>query len=135
MTKTPRHAIAKVLAERSLGRVDTKAFSEQIASFLLREGRTSEVEPLLRDIMQYRADNGIVEVIAVSAHDLNDEIRSQIEAQVIAVMPHAKQIIISEDVQPNMLGGIRLELPNQQIDLSIRAKLGRFKQLTTGLAR
>lgn len=131
MAKTARNQIAKVLAERSLGRVDATAFSEQIASFLLAEGRTAEVEPLLRDIMQYRADQGIVEVIAVTAHRLTADNKKDIEAQVRLIVPEAKTIIISEDLQPATLGGIRLELPNQQFDLSVRAKLSRFKQLTS----
>jgi F0F1-type ATP synthase delta subunit len=131
MAKLPRHEIAKVLAERSLGRVNTKEFSERIAAYLLAEGRTADLEPLLRDIMQYRADRGIVEVIAVSAHPLTDDIRADIERQVKAVQPDAKQIIISEELQADAIGGIRLELPNRQFDLSVRAKLSRFKQLTT----
>lgn len=131
MPKTARHDIAKVLAERSLGRTDSKLFSEQIASYLLAEGRTADVEPLLRDIMQFRADQGIVEVIAVTAHSLTVAHKTDIETQVRAVVPGAKTIIISEELQPAMLGGIRLELPNQQFDLSVRAKLSRFKQLTS----
>lgn len=134
MTKTARTQIAKVLAERSLGHanaVDTKAFSEQIASYLLAEGRTKDIEPLLRDIMQYRADQGIVEVIAVAAHSLTADNKKDIETQVRNIVPGTKTIIISEELQPDMLGGIRLELPNQQFDLSVRAKLSRFKQLTS----
>jgi len=131
MAKLPRHEIAKVLAERSLGRVNTKQFSATIAAYLLNEGRTAELEPLLRDIMQYRADRGIVEVVAVSAHPLTDSIRVDIERQVKIVQPDATQIIISEEIQEDVVGGIRLELPNQQFDLSVRAKLSRFKQLTT----
>lgn len=131
MAKIPRHQIAKVLAERSLGRVDTKTFSDEIAAFLLHEHRTADIEPLLRDIMQYRVDHGIVEVIAVSAHPLSSSVRSDIERQITSVFPDAKQIIISEELQPEVVGGVRLELPNQQFDLSVRAKLSRFKQLTT----
>jgi F0F1-type ATP synthase delta subunit len=131
MAKMPRYQIAKVLAERSLGQVNTKAFSEQIAAYLLAERRTADLEPLLRDIMQYRADHGIVEVVAISAHPLTDAIRSDIEQQVKSVVKDVKQIIISEELQPDVVGGIRLELPNQQFDLSVRAKLNRFKQLTT----
>jgi F0F1-type ATP synthase delta subunit len=131
MAKIPRHQIAQVLAERSLGRVNTKAFSDQIAAYLLHERRTADVEPLLRDIMQYRADHGIVEVIAVSAHSLSASVREDIERQVRTIFPDAKQIIISEELQPEVVGGVRLELPNQQFDLSVRAKLSRFKQLTT----
>lgn len=131
MAKLPRHQIAQVLAERSLGRIDAKAFSDHIAAYLLAEGRTAELEPLLRDIMQYRADHGIVEVVAVSAHPLSAAVRGDIERQVNAAVPGAKQIIISEELQPDLVGGVRLELPNQQFDLSVRAKLSRFKQLTT----
>lgn len=131
MAKTPRHQIAKVLAERSLGRVNAKTFGDEIAAYLLQERRTADVEPLLRDIMQYRADHGIVEVIAVSAYPLSDSVRGDIKHQVKAVFPDAKQIIISEELQPEVVGGVRLELPNQQFDLSVRAKLSRFKQLTT----
>lgn len=131
MAKLPRHEIAKVLAKRSLGRVDSKQFSDQIAAYLLSERRSAELEPLLRDIMQYRADQGIVEVIAVSAHPITAGVRGDIERQVKAVFPNATQLIISEELQPDLVGGIRLELPNQQFDLSVRAKLSRFKQLTT----
>lgn len=131
MAKLPRHEIAQVLAERSLGRVNTKQFSDNIAAYLLSERRTAELEPLLRDIMQYRADHGIVEVIAVSAHPISADVRKDVEKRVQAVFPDAKQIIVSEELQPELVGGIRLELPNQQFDLSVRAKLSRFKQLTT----
>lgn len=131
MAKIPRHQIAAVLAEQSLGRVSAKTLSDQIAAYLLDTRRTAELEPLLRDIMQYRADRGIVEVIAVTAHPLSGEVHTDIERQVKLSFPDAKHIIISEELQPDLIGGLRLELPNQQLDLSVRAKLSRFKQLTT----
>ncbi len=131
MTKLPRLDIAKFLADRSLGSVDAKIFSEEIAAYLLSEHRTADLEPLLRDVMQLRADHGIVEVVAVSATPLSANVRRDIESQVKTIAPDAKQIIISEELQPNLIGGVRLELPDKQFDLSVRAKLSRFKQLTT----
>jgi F0F1-type ATP synthase delta subunit len=131
MTKVPRHHIAEVLAKRSLGRVSEKTLSQHIAAYLVTEGRTNDLEPLLRDIMQYRAEHGIVEVMAVSAYPLSDAVRTDIERQVKRVFPDATEIIISEEIRPDMVGGVRLELPNQQFDLSVRAQLNRFKQLTT----
>lgn len=133
MSKLPRYEVARILAERTLGRIDTGEFSQRVAAYLLSEGRTAELEPLLRDIMQYRADHGIVEVIAVSAHPLTDAVRADIERQVQAAFPAAKKIIISEELQDDVVGGIRLELPNQQMDLTVRAQLSRFKQLTTAV--
>lgn len=130
MAKLQRHQLAAVLAQKSLGRINAVKFSDEIAAYLLSERRTGELDSLLRDIMQYRADHGIVEVLAVSAHKLTDKVRRDIEARVRELYPTAKQIIVTEVLDENVVGGVRLELANQQLDLSVRAKLNRFKQLT-----
>lgn len=129
--KVSRLKLAAVLAQQSLGRVDEGRFSEEIAAYLLSERRVGELDSLLRDIQQYRADHGIVEVIAASAHPLDDATRREIERVVRRQYPDAKQIIISPEIEPDVIGGVRLELANSQLDLSVRAKLNRFKQLTT----
>ena len=64
--KTPRSRIADIVAKR-LDKVSSKELSQEIAAYLLSEGRVQELEPLLRDVMQKRAENGTVEVTAVSA--------------------------------------------------------------------
>lgn len=128
--KLPRHQIATALANRSLGSFDSKEFSEEIAAYLLSERRTGELDSLLRDIMQYRADNGIVEVIAVSAFALSDKARADITAQVKKLYPEATQIIVTERRDESVVAGVKLEFANQQLDLSIRNKLNRLKQLT-----
>jgi F0F1-type ATP synthase delta subunit len=130
MPKVPRHQIAAVLAQRSLGNIDVAKFSDEIAAYLLEAGRTGELESLLRDVMQYRADHGIVEVIAVSAHDLTAATKTDIEKQIRGLYPEAKQIIVTPQRDETVVGGVRLELANEQLDLTVRAKLNRFKQLT-----
>ncbi len=128
--KIPRHQVAAALAKRSLGNVNAPKFATEIAAYLLAERRTSELDSLLRDIMQYRADNGIVEVIAASAHPLTHQVNSNIEMQVRELYPSAKQIIITPEHDETAVGGVRLELANQQLDLTVRNKLNLFKQLT-----
>jgi F0F1-type ATP synthase delta subunit len=108
------------------------ALAHEIAAYLLAERRTGELESLLRDVMQYRADNGIVEVIAVSAFPLTDGVRTEIEAEVRRVQPEAHEIIISHRLDGAVVSGVRLEFANQQLDLSVRHKLNRLKQLTAG---
>ena len=130
MSKLPRHELAMVLAAKSVLGVNAKTFGKEIAAYLLTEGRTNELDSLLRDIMQYRAENGIVEVVAVSAHELSGAVRKDIEARVRKMYPEAKKIIISEQPDPSVIGGVRIELANEQLDLSVRSKLNRFKQLT-----
>jgi F0F1-type ATP synthase delta subunit len=130
--KTPRHDIADVIAKRNLKAGASKKFASEIAAYLLDEGRVSELDPLLRDIQADWAEQGYVEAIAVSAHPLGAKAKTLIKDKVRSLYPKAKKIIITEQHDPEALGGVRIELPNQQLDLSIEAKLNKFKQLTTG---
>ncbi|HVS58563.1 MAG TPA: F0F1 ATP synthase subunit delta [Candidatus Saccharimonadales bacterium] len=127
--KTPRTRIASAVSKR-LGTTGEKTLSQEVAAYLLSENRVGELDSLLRDVMQQRADAGIVEVIAVSAYPLSDKVRTNIKARIKAAYPNAKSIIVSEEIDPSLVGGVRLELANQQLDLSVRAKLNKFKQVT-----
>lgn len=125
-----RSRLVAIIVERCQDTAGAKALSQEIAAYLLAEGRTGELDSILRDVMQYRADNGIVEVTAVDAYPLSSPIRNDITTLIKSLFPTAKQIIISEEIDSKVIGGVRLELANQQLDLSIRSKLNRFKQLT-----
>jgi F0F1-type ATP synthase delta subunit len=127
--KTPRTTVARIITDK-LGKQSATQLSREVAAYLLENNRVGELDSLLRDVQQQRADAGTVEAVAVSAYPLTDKVRSDIEVRVKAAVPSAKSIIISEQLDPDMVGGVRLELANQQLDLSIRAKLNRFKQLT-----
>lgn len=130
--KTPRHQVAALLAKKSLaGSINKARFSKEIAAYLLDAGRTGELDSLLRDVTRYRADHGIVEVTAVSAYELSPAVLRDVKAQARALHPNAKHIIINQRRDPEILGGVRLELVDKQLDLSIRNKLNRFKELTT----
>ena len=127
--KTPRTTIARVITDK-LDKQSRKQLSTDVAAYLLGTGRVGELDSLLRDVMQRRAEAGIVEVVAASAHPLTDKTRKDITREVKTVYPGAKQIIIDEQADPSVVGGVVVELPNQQLDLSIRSKLNKFKQLT-----
>lgn len=127
--KTPRTTIASVVTDK-LGSTPTSELGREVAAYLLSENRAHELDSLLRDISAQRADKGVVEVTAVSARPLDDAVRREIEARIRELYPAATEIIIDEQLDPGVVGGVRLELANQQLDLSVRAKLNRFKQLT-----
>lgn len=127
--KTPRTTVAGVVA-RKLGRMPTADLGREVAAYLLSENRIGELDSLLRDIAELRASEGMVEVTAVSAFSLNDSVRRDIESRIRQLYPGATDIIIDARLDPEVVGGVRLELSHQQLDLSVRAKLNKFKQLT-----
>ncbi len=130
MSKVPRSNIAKIIGDQSLKTTNSKTLATSTAAYLLDTGRAGELSSILRDVQQYRAGKGVVEVTAVSTHTLTDATRKDIEKQIIKIYPDVKQIIISEKIDPYVLGGVRLELANQQLDLTARAKLNKLKTLT-----
>ena len=130
--KEPMHQVARVLVQRTnASNFDEKQFAREVAAYLLNTGRTGQLNSLARDMIKERASGGIVEVTVVSAHALTDTVRADIRAQVEQLYPNATQSIVNERVDANVVGGVRLEFPEQQLDLSVRNKLNRFKALTT----
>lgn len=131
--KLSRSRLARVLAERyAQPGSDVARLNQEVAAYLMTEKRTGELDSLLRDMQQYRADHdGVVEAKAISAFPLSDAVRADIEAKLRGTFPQATNIIISEQVDETVVGGVRLELANQQLDLTVRGKLNLFKELTT----
>lgn len=128
--KAPRTRIASVIADRTLKNGVSKDFAQEIAAYLLGEGRVSELDSILRDVRADWANDGHVEVLASSAFPLSTEVKADIMIQMATLHPRAKKIIITEVRDPDVIGGVRLQLADQQLDLSVEAKLNRFKQLT-----
>jgi F0F1-type ATP synthase delta subunit len=131
--KQPRHEIAAAIAMRTLsskGASSSDALSEEVAAYLISERRLGDLESIMRDIIEYRAQRGIVEVTTVSAYPITDKIREDIMAEVRKVYPDANEIIISHRLDSTVISGVRLEFANQQLDLSVRNKLNKLKQLT-----
>lgn len=131
--KTPLHQLARVLAKRSmLPKLDQAQFAREIAAYLLETSRTGDVNSLAREMVKARTEQAsIVEVTAVSAHELSDSVRSDIRTLTEKLFPQAKYIVLNERQEADIIGGVRLELPDAQLDLTVRGKLNRFKTLTT----
>lgn len=132
MSKTSRKSVASALAAKSLSGGISKKFSLGIAAYLLAERRTNELDPLMRDIQSLWAEQGYVNALAVTAHPINDAARKQMRRTVASAYPKAKTILISEQHDPEVIGGVRIELADRQLDATIVTKLNKFKQLTTG---
>ena len=132
MSKATRTRIADVITDEGLKHGSTKKFGREIAAYLLDTGRTRELDPLLRDVQSTMAERGYVEVYAVSAHDLNAKVLTDIKSQIRKLYPKAKKIEIIPKYDAEIIGGVRIELADRQLDLSIESKLNKFKQLTSG---
>lgn len=130
MAKVPRPRIASVVADRTLQGGMSKALARSLAAYLMSEHRVQELDSIMRDVMNDWSRSGYLEVLAYSAHPLTPDLKSQIVERIKALSPDAKQIVVTEQYDPEAIGGVRLRLANRQLDLSVEHKLNKFKQLT-----
>lgn len=129
--KQPRTKIARTIADTTLSSGVSKDFNKQVAAYLLAEHRVGDLDSILRDVQQDWANKGYVEVLAASAHELTAEIKADIVSEIQRHYPATKKVVVTEVHDPGVIGGVQLSLANQQLDLSVEAKLNKFKQLTT----
>jgi F0F1-type ATP synthase delta subunit len=127
--KVSRTRIASVIAEDSLKKGFSKSEARAIAAYLLSTRRSTELDSLLRDIRDTWAQHGFVEVTATCAHELSPQVRKDVAAEVRKLYPNAKHIEIVEKYDPSIVGGVRVEFANRQLDLSIQNELNKFKTL------
>jgi F0F1-type ATP synthase delta subunit len=129
--KARRTRISQAIADKTLKSGASKHYGREIAAYLLSERRTGQLDSIMRDVQGDWARAGLVEVIASSAHPLSAAVRRDITGRIRGLYPKARKIVVTEVHDPDVIGGVRLNLADQQLDLTVQAKLNKFKQLTT----
>lgn len=124
-----RQDLAQVIATHKGG--NTKQLAREIAAYLLEKRQTASLESLLRDIMAYRESEGNVEASVITAHDLSPHLLDEIERLIKAQKPGVKKVSAYPVHDSSVVGGLKVRLANEQLDLTVRAKLDAFKRLTT----
>lgn len=99
-----KQSLAKVLAE--------------VAAYLVDSKRTREAELLVRAIQDELAARGIVIAHVVSARPLAGELE-----QAIKTLIDAREIHLDSEVDPSVIGGVRVETPGKLLDATIKRKL------------
>lgn len=131
MQTISRKDLARIIGEKTRHMQSKQELVEAIAAYLTVEKSKIDIDSLVRDVMQYRQDQGYVEAVAVSAHPLDDEVINDIKDLLRERFPDAKSIVVSQRIDKFVVGGVRIELPQEDLDLSIRSKLNLFKRLAS----
>lgn len=114
----------------ALEKGEDSQIAKQVADYLLKQGKTADLPSLMRDVAALRAAKGdVVEATAISAHPLDTTDRTEINRVAKSVYPEATQVIVNEQLDPGVVGGIRLNFPNQQLDVTVKSKLTRLRGL------
>jgi F0F1-type ATP synthase delta subunit len=129
MSNATRKELVSVLGERTMHITAADRLARSIAAYLEAEHKNIDLNSLTRDIMQYRLEHGLVEAVAVSAHELTPIVLKDIKSLLHEHIPGTKKILLDQRIDPSVVGGVRIELPREVLDLSVRSKLNLFKRL------
>lgn len=95
----------------------TKVLAE-VAAYLVDSKRTREASLLVRAIQDELAARGIVVAHVVTARPLAHELE-----QAIKKLIDAREIHLDSEVDPSVIGGVRVETPGKLLDATIKRKL------------
>jgi F0F1-type ATP synthase delta subunit len=132
MSKIPRQDVAHAIAQRIEHAGDTADLAREIAAYLIETGRESDLDSIMRDVMNMRRSDGLLEADIRTAHPLDAETMAQLGELIQREFTDSNQLVIDQSTAPQVIGGVRIVTASEQLDLSVRGKLDKFKRLTNG---
>ena len=116
----PKRERLAALSEAFEGRVHPYLLN--FLKLLTERGALSEAKSALEAFTaRYNADKGILPVRAVSARELSEREISLLKEKLDAMT--GKNVIISAETDPSLLGGVRLTMDGKLYDGSVRGRL------------
>ncbi len=125
-TKLSRRKISNYIADRFVVGDDSGLLVKQLAAYLIDNNQTKELELIVRDIEYELQVRGTVIARVTTKFDLADATRQEIEEMISSQM-ELKQIIFNEIIDPNIIAGIKIDLPGKQLDATIARRLTKLR--------
>lgn len=123
MNQISRRELAEVIVDLLDKGMPLNKVARETAAYLLTENRTPELAPLMRDVMDLRTRSGVVEATAVSVHSLNDGVKRELKRLVAAEYGDTRRVLLNEERDPAVIGGVKIMAGELQLDLSVQGKL------------
>jgi F-type H+-transporting ATPase subunit delta len=124
-------ARAIYLSSKDKSGAEQSALFPKITQFLLKRRLLSQSPDILArlDKMIDEADERIVVKIS-SKETLHENTKKEI-AHILKERYSAKKVVLIEDIDKNLLGGFKIEVNDEVIDLTIKNKVERLQEYLT----
>jgi F-type H+-transporting ATPase subunit delta len=129
MTNMSRRQLAAYAAEQLLANKPVASIAKQLASVLVNSRRQNQAELLAGDIAWELEHRGkVANAQVISAHSLGEQLRKQISAH-IKKAASVEQVIISEQIDESIIGGVRIDTAAHSWDKTLRRKLTDIREV------
>lgn len=123
MTSLSRRQLARYAADQLLDNQPARKVMAELAAVLVQSRRAGQAELLASDIaweLEHRGKLATAQV--TSAYKLSDGLRKQIDAYVKKAA-HVDEVIIDENIDESVIGGLRIETAAHSWDKTIKRQL------------
>lgn len=128
MINLSRRRLAGYAAEQLLQKRPSRQLAKELAAALVVSRRAGQTELLADDIAWELESRGqIANVQVTAARRLSDQLRRQVAAYVKQVAK-VKQVVINEQIDESVIGGLRIETAAHGWDTTIKRQLTDIKE-------
>ncbi len=115
------------LADYILGHRGKEAI-QQVAGYLISNGRSKEVDLVIREVESQLLHQGRAVAHVESARKLEADEQKNVIKMLKSQSSDIQSVEIINEIDPSLLGGVVVRTPEQEVDLSIRSRLNRMKR-------
>ena len=130
MATISNNNIARAIYLSSKNKTDQeqKIFTKNVVSFLFRRKLMSKSKDILTALKKIiYQEQGIIEVKVWSKVKINDEHKRDL-TQILKKRYGDKKFIFQENLDEKLLGGLKVEVNNESIDLTLRNKINKLQE-------
>lgn len=124
MSKISLFQLASYAVDQIDAGVKTAKVSQKLAAYLLDARQTRDMPKLMRAVESELARRGCDQVTITSVHAVADDVKQQ-----LATLLGAKNPSFTEVLDPSAIGGVKAVSGENQIDLTVKSKLNKFKSI------
>lgn len=118
-----RRKLAASIAERLNSDESQSLIIKQLAAYIIEHNLESEADRIVADINSQLVRYGKVLTKVVTARPLDSSTRQQIIDYMQQSTGDKVEVVLSESVDPEIIGGIIIETPDQRLDISVVSQL------------
>lgn len=133
MTTISNNDIARAiyLSARDKGPLEIHQVHQKIINFLVRRRLISKASSILSELKKIvNSEHGVVSATVLSAHRLSENKEKDL-VHFLKKRYSAKEVALASVLDETLLGGIRVEVNDEVIDLSIKNKIKQLKNYLT----
>jgi F-type H+-transporting ATPase subunit delta len=101
----------------------------KLAERMVGENRARDLKKLATDFGRLVAEKkGLIPAVVYSAEPLSTEQIQRIEGKVSKLLEPGQKLVLSAQINPKLLGGLKIRLGDRELDLSVASKIQNFER-------